>query len=921
MSSAGSSSAKRQAADSPGGHDEKRVRTEDNDKSETTDDVAPMDTSNATSQQQQQQQPGSPPFNVKWTAPDLSNHLLKELFNYRVFIADEPGDDNNYKDDKATTRRVFARELGNVARAPVATIAERVKARKRTLTDQINANNGKDGKVDDLETTRTSLFLSWVQQWSMDQGMLKTTPSAIRDSLKGLITLERKQQSADVVDYPLVDLKLATASLTALLEHRLQKMNQSGTNRLAFRSFLASTLPGAGKTRLCAEFVDRIAPAVFAKRDIVPCCLSVTFNGDSGFTKNDWTITMKANPEHALSIRLLAAYFRIPANFFQQNFAQTGSFQVAATLQFIQESEYSARSGGRQPTSQDQLPWLAIAIDEINRLLVSLESDKNSDLSPAQQRRLLLKNTLSSLKEAVQSPQKRLCVLYAGTLPQHLTAGLTEPAITVPSNEADSSNLDVDTVPMQPFDGAHIAQFADAVVAAQQDQQPGSVHLTWRLMPALVSKLCASGGLPRHIEHVLGVRGNGAIARLRPSCRTLIELVHYCAIDASAVDRLNLTSQLLAWIGTGSAFVAWGEDNKGSLQFNLHGEMDLDQIQGEVHPVCRHLATTLVSFLNNIKQDMGNPPADSVLWERLLVHLFNVRVTACLAKALLPMPDAATETISVPVFIDVPLSRVLPGVTFGEQCAEVQLRLSPTSWTEQSCMTLPLSSTEPGIDSFVHVDVVQQAGTVHEKTRRAVIGLQMKLHMKLLPTSQATLESLETKARKQLEADYKLGDDVLVLVGVMSTARFANAIPPKHSWVLQRANLDTFAQGFQTAVKSAYSFDPHLSPATHIASSLYSCDSTENRPSQDVCMALAYLLVQSRHNKHFTQRQFRTAQDLRDFFLEQIGQSKTVSWSETKSARQHVLYAKDVPPVEVLRWYLALPDEQAASSSSVTLSA
>ncbi|KJE98301.1 hypothetical protein CAOG_009203 [Capsaspora owczarzaki ATCC 30864] len=55
---------KRQAED-PSEGQSKRARTEDNDKSETTNDVAPMDTSNATSQQQQQQQPGSTPLRVR----------------------------------------------------------------------------------------------------------------------------------------------------------------------------------------------------------------------------------------------------------------------------------------------------------------------------------------------------------------------------------------------------------------------------------------------------------------------------------------------------------------------------------------------------------------------------------------------------------------------------------------------------------------------------------------------------------------------------------------------------------------------------------------------------------------------------------------------------------------------------------------
>ncbi|XP_011270920.1 hypothetical protein CAOG_09203 [Capsaspora owczarzaki ATCC 30864] len=104
---------KRQAED-PSEGQSKRARTEDNDKSETTNDVAPMDTSNATSGASSSSSSSSSraaPLselemisalpeqlricfkNVKWTAPDLSNHLLKELFNYRVFIADEPGDD------------------------------------------------------------------------------------------------------------------------------------------------------------------------------------------------------------------------------------------------------------------------------------------------------------------------------------------------------------------------------------------------------------------------------------------------------------------------------------------------------------------------------------------------------------------------------------------------------------------------------------------------------------------------------------------------------------------------------------------------------------------------------------------------------------------------------------------------------------
>ncbi|XP_004364303.1 hypothetical protein CAOG_03464 [Capsaspora owczarzaki ATCC 30864] len=296
---------------------------------------------------------------------------------------------------------------------------------------------------------------------------LKSTPALIRDSLRGLITLERKQDSY-------TRLERTSSSIEALLLKRMKKTLANDTDPLEHRSFLAATIPGTGNSCLCDAFVHQIAPAAHRNRDRYGrnnlLCLSVSFDGPSGFdSANDWTVLKQANPEHALSTRLLAAYFEIPPRFFQDNFEQTGSFQVAATLQFIQEFEYSARNDSQQPTSHDQLPWLAIAVDGIQQLL-GFSSWHN-----AQRQRRLLDKTLASLKAAVKRPAARLFVLYAGTLSDDLTTGLIE---SLHSQTSTSSKFDVDE---------------------EEVPEPPRVDAN------LESQLHPSDGIPRHIEKVLGV--------------------------------------------------------------------------------------------------------------------------------------------------------------------------------------------------------------------------------------------------------------------------------------------------------------------------------------------------------------------------------------------------------------------------------
>ncbi|XP_011270893.1 hypothetical protein CAOG_09177, partial [Capsaspora owczarzaki ATCC 30864] len=124
-----------------------------------------------------------------------------------------------------------------------------------------------------------------------------------------------------------------SSSIEALLKKRMKKTLANDTDPLEHRSFLAATIPGTGNSCLCDAFVHQIAPEAHRYRENDPLCLSVSFDGPSGFdSANDWTVLKQANPEHALSTRLLAAYFEIPPRFFQDNFEQTGSFQVAATL-------------------------------------------------------------------------------------------------------------------------------------------------------------------------------------------------------------------------------------------------------------------------------------------------------------------------------------------------------------------------------------------------------------------------------------------------------------------------------------------------------------------------------------------------------------------------------------------------------------
>ncbi|XP_011270930.1 hypothetical protein CAOG_09216, partial [Capsaspora owczarzaki ATCC 30864] len=418
----------------------------------------------------------------------------------------------------------------------------------------------------------------------------------------------------------------------------------------------------------------------------------------------------QANPEHALSTRLLAAYFEIPPRFFQDNFEQTGSFQVAATLQFIQEFEYSARNDSQQPTSHDQLPWLAIAVDGIQQLL-GFSSWHN-----AQRQRRLLDKTLASLKAAVKRPAARLFVLYAGTLSDELTTGLIE---SFHSQTSTSSKFDLDE------EGVPEPKRVDA---------------------NLESQLHPSGGIPCHIEKVLGVMASGAAAKLCLNTRTFIELVHFFA------------------------------------------------------------------------------------WEHTVAILFNLRLIVLVAKALLDHADASKQLDSsklgvskkldaskqldasdqtgapqLPAHIDVPLSRLLPGVKFGAGCEELQLRLPLSNWREDLECMMKLDNAEctlathiePAIDFYMHAQVVEKTSG---KLRPAVLGLQVKHHESLRLTTQDEIERLETNARKELARKCVMEEDTVILVGVMLASRVTIANPPPLSWVMHRGDLEQFAQGFQMTV-------------------------------------------------------------------------------------------------------------------------
>ncbi|KJE91701.1 hypothetical protein CAOG_009585 [Capsaspora owczarzaki ATCC 30864] len=758
----------------------------------------------------------------------------------------------------------------------------------------------------------------------------------------------------DNFDYPLVDLQVATTAIKAHMINRLERPGKS-TDRLRFPSLLASTLPGAGKSRLCQEFVGSIAPDVFNSRRLEFISLFVTFNNATNFDSiKDWTIVHNADPEHALATRLLQAYFDIPPTFFELNFAQTGSFQVAATLKFIQQFEFKRRRG-RAPKPGDQLPYVAIAVDEINRLLaVSADALKEpaavkradaasnadeqdkvgaqeklvSEANPVPQvlsaseasvvqanlarqrylekvksQRWLLKQTLWSLKAATIDPASRLFVLYAGTLPEHLRPGLVEP---LDSNASGSSNLAVNPVPMEPFDGPHTAEFVDVVAGVKQTK------LDWRLDATLVGQLRIAGGLPRHIEDVMDVDTPDAIARPQLSPISLIKLVRFCAFNARLTGK-PLLEDVAAWVSRGAAVAAEIGDTEHSFELQ-HFAVPADQVLEPVRhslELIEQLAGSLKQCLNSITADMQGSASRPDLWERLVVHLFNLRVTAYLA-------DHVLSSLAPSSSIRVPLTELLPGVKFGPGCSELSLKLNPKTLKNFSFMQLA-DRGEPGIDAYMHADLVG-----HRSKTRVVIGLQMKLHMQL---KSMTPTKYEKAARKQLEKHYvdeQHRQNTLVLVGIMSTSRRATTDPPKHSWVLERDTLDEFAQGFQKVVQCAYSFDPHHSPATHIASFLYSWGTK----SQAVCDALAHLLVQTRHRVHQpdSRQQFRTAEDLRQFLLAQIGASKEVSFTLTESGKTkqvaHTLTKKDVPLVKHLGWYFALPRKarSATSSSSASVS-
>ncbi|XP_011270751.1 hypothetical protein CAOG_09094 [Capsaspora owczarzaki ATCC 30864] len=610
----------------------------------------------------------------------------------------------------------------------------------------------------------------------------------IRDSLRGLITLERKQTRY-------TRQKETSSSIEALLKKRMKKTLANDTDPLEHRSFLAATIPGTGNSGLCDAFVHQIAPEAHRYRENDPLCLSVSFDGPSGFdSANDWTVLKQANPEHALSTRLLAAYFEIPPRFFQDNFEQTGSFQVAATLQFIQEFEYSARNDSQQPTSHDQLPWLAIAVDGIQQLLGC------SSWHNAQRQRRLLDKTLASLKAAVKRPAARLFVLYAGTLSDELTTGLIE---SFHSQTSTSSKFDVDE---------------------EEVPEPPRVDAN------LESQLHPSGGIPCHIEKVLGVMASGAAAKLCLNARTFIELVHFCAFDAFSINPSSLDARTRSWINTGCAFVACEKDSRGSLQFNLPSESKLDLRSGDA-PLRRDtLAQTVRSayrHVDELQRRMEHHFTDrylpAVAWEHTVVNLFNLRLIVLVAKALLDhtdaskqldaskQPDASDQTGApqLPAHIDVPLSRVLPGVKFGAGCEGLQLRLPLSNWREDLTCMMKLDNAEctlathiePAIDCYMHAQVVEKTSG---KVRPAVIGLQVKHHKSLRLTTKDEIERLETNARRELARKYVMEEGTVILVGVMLTSRVTITNQPPLSWVMHR--------GRPGAIRSRLPDDSSLKP-------------------------------------------------------------------------------------------------------------
>ncbi|KJE96461.1 hypothetical protein CAOG_010022 [Capsaspora owczarzaki ATCC 30864] len=783
------------------------------------------------------------------------------------------------------------------------------------------SNDEDDDEGNDTQPVSTRAWLSPILP--SRNAMLKNTPALIRASLAGLLELKLKEkEQVDKFEYPLVDLQVATTAIKAHLNRGIdQPLTPSDRGRTP--SLLATTLPGAGKTRLCQEFVRHIAPAVFRSRQVNFVCLFVTFNSSTFFAgSNDWTITLRAHPEHALATRLLQAYFEIPLDFFRNNFEQTGSFEVAATLRFIQEFDFKRRYN-REPRVKDKLPYLAIAVDEISKLLFvtnkqkpdpqaattssssSPEDARQAKLAVIKSQRELLKATLSSLKSVALIPATRLFVLYAGTVPEHLRPGLVEPFDT---GSTDSSNLAVYPIPMEPFDGPHTAEFVDVVAGVTQTQ------VDWRLDENLVGRLRIAGGLPRHIENVMDVNTPDAFARPQLSPVSLIKLVHVCAFNAQLTGK-TLLEDVAAWVSRGAAVEAQSKIAARSLQFNLYIPLDLRKCR--LVELIDQLARVLKRCLNSITEDMQGSAARHDLWERLVVHLFNLRVTAYLADHVLSASKPSSSAYLVP------LTELLPGVKFSDDCKNLSLKLKPKKWGTKVFMQLA-PENEPGIDAYM---LAKLAG--HATKKRVVIGLQMKLHMHLQSTGPAELSNYEQWARQRLDQSYvsknkRKRDKTLVLVGVMSPSRFATPDPPKHSWVLERRTLYEFAQGFRAVVQCAYSFDPHHSPATHIASFLYSW----NTQSQAVCNALAHLLVQTRHRAHQrdSRQQFRTAEDLRQFLLRQIGASKEVSFTLTESGETkqvtHTLKSKHVPPAEHLGWYFALPDtaRSAASSSSASMS-
>ncbi|KJE93038.1 hypothetical protein CAOG_009724 [Capsaspora owczarzaki ATCC 30864] len=173
------------------------------------------------------------------------------------------------------------------------------------------------------------------------------------------------------------------------------------------------------------------------------------------------------------------------------------------------------------------------------------------------------------------------------------------------------------------------------------------------------------------------------------------------------------------------------------------------------------LAKILKQCLDSISKDLANPPSKPDLWERLVVHLFNLRVTAYLAQRVLSASKPPSGAILVP------LIKLLPGVKFSDDCKNLSLMLDPNTWDTDVFVQLA-PENEPGIDAYMHADL---AG--HATKKRVVIGLQMKLHMHLQSPGPAELSNYEQWARQRLDQSYLL--TLLSTRGCWSVTRWTNS--------------------------------------------------------------------------------------------------------------------------------------------------